>query len=251
MRILLLSDIHSNLEALDACLAAAPSCDLVVNLGDVVGYGASPNEVIDRCLGIGKTFVRGNHDKAVSGLMDLHDFNPIAGLSALWSREQLTPEHMEWLRGLPQGPVRVKEIVGAQFVHGSPLDEDEYVVTQRDAFEPLLSGGAQITFFGHTHLQGGFLGKGPMSETFRPAYQTVGQAESADWALKPEHPYLINPGSVGQPRDGDWRAAFAVFDQDESIITFHRVPYNLRGAQERIFAANLPQRLATRLAAGR
>ena len=106
MRILLLSDIHSNLEALEACLAAAPEHDTVVNLGDVVGYGASPNEVIDRCRGIGKIFVRGNHDKAVSGLMDLHDFNPIAGLSALWSREQLTPEHMEWLKTLPQGPIR-------------------------------------------------------------------------------------------------------------------------------------------------
>ena len=162
MRILLLSDIHSNLEALEACLAAAPEHDTVVNLGDVVGYGASPNEVIDRCRGIGKIFVRGNHDKAVSGLMDLHDFNPIAGLSALWSREQLTPEHMEWLKTLPQGPIREAGINGAQR-HGSPLDEDEYVVTQRDSLEPLMSGGADITFFGHTHLQGGFVGKGPTS----------------------------------------------------------------------------------------
>lgn len=251
MRILLLSDIHSNLEALEACLAAAPEHDTVVNLGDVVGYGASPNEVIDRCRGIGKIFVRGNHDKAVSGLMDLHDFNPIAGLSALWSREQLTPEHMEWLKTLPQGPIRETGINGAQFVHGSPLDEDEYVVTQRDSLEPLMSGGADITFFGHTHLQGGFVGKGPTSEPFRPAYQTVGQSESLEWALKDGNQYLINPGSVGQPRDGDWRAAFAIYDQDESMITFYRVPYNLRAAQEKIFAANLPQRLATRLAAGR
>jgi predicted phosphodiesterase len=251
VRILLLSDIHSNLEALEACLAAAPEHDTVVNLGDVVGYGASPNEVIDRCRGIGKIFVRGNHDKAVSGLMDLHDFNPIAGLSALWSREQLAPEHMEWLKTLPQGPIRETGINGAQFVHGSPLDEDEYVVTQRDSLEPLMSGGADITFFGHTHLQGGFVGKGPTSEPFRPAYQTVGQSESLEWALKDGNQYLINPGSVGQPRDGDWRAAFAIYDQDESMITFYRVPYNLRAAQEKIFAANLPQRLATRLAAGR
>jgi diadenosine tetraphosphatase ApaH/serine/threonine PP2A family protein phosphatase len=251
VRILLLSDIHSNLEALEACLEAAPEHDTVVNLGDVVGYGASPNEVIDRCRGIGKIFVRGNHDKAVSGLMDLHDFNPIAGLSALWSREQLTPEHMEWLKTLPQGPIREDGINGAQFVHGSPLDEDEYVVTQRDSLEPLMSGGADITFFGHTHLQGGFAGKGPTSEPFRPAYQTVGQTETIEWALKDGNQYLINPGSVGQPRDGDWRAAFAIYDQSESMITFHRVPYNLRAAQEKIFAANLPQRLATRLAAGR
>ncbi len=114
-----------------------------------------------------------------------------------------------------------------------------------------MSGGADITFFGHTHLQGGFVGKGPTSEPFRPAYQTVGQSETLEWALKDGNQYLINPGSVGQPRDGDWRAAFAIYDQDESMITFHRVPYNLRAAQEKIFAANLPQRLATRLAAGR
>jgi len=114
-----------------------------------------------------------------------------------------------------------------------------------------MSGGADITFFGHTHLQGGFAGKGPTSEPFRPAYQTVGQTETIQWALKDGNQYLINPGSVGQPRDGDWRAAFAIYDQSESMITFHRVPYNLRAAQEKIFAANLPQRLATRLAAGR
>jgi predicted phosphodiesterase len=251
VRILVLSDIHSNLEALEACLATAPSCDEVVNLGDVVGYGASPNEVIDKCQSVGKIFVRGNHDKAVSGLMDLHDFNPIAGLSALWNRDQLTSDHMEWLKGLPQGPVRVEGIGGAQFVHGSPLDEDEYLVTQRDALEPLMSAGTHITFFGHTHLQGGFLAKGPSNETFRPAYESVGQAEIVEWRLKPENHYLINPGSVGQPRDGDWRAAFAVFEPDQSLIHFHRIPYNLRKAQEKIFAANLPQRLATRLAAGR
>src|SRR5678815_550713 len=91
-------------------------------------------------------------------------------------------------------------------------DRDEYVVTQHDAFEPLMSGGSEITFFGHTHLQGGFLAKGAMNELFRPAYQTVGQAEAFEWRLKPEHQYMINPGSVGQPRDGDWRAAFAVYN---------------------------------------
>lgn len=251
MRILLLSDIHSNMEALEACLSAAPPCHTVVNLGDIVGYGASPNEVIDRCLQIGKTFVRGNHDKAVSGNMDLHDFNPVAGLAALWNRDQLTPAHMEWLRDLPHGPLRVEGIDNAQFVHGSPLDEDEYVVTQRDALEPLSSAGADITFFGHTHVQGGFFWQAQRTEVFRPVYQTVGQAESCEWLLKPGQIYLVNPGSVGQPRDGDWRAAFAVFDTETSMVTFYRTPYDLRGAQEKIFAANLPQRLATRLAAGR
>lgn len=251
MRILLLSDVHSNLEALDACLAAAPACDLVVNLGDTVGYGANPNEVIARVRSLGNTFVRGNHDKAVSGLMDLDDFNPIAGIATLWTREQLTPENLAWLRDLPQGPIVLPELPGIQFVHGSAQDEDEYLVSIRDALEPLLTDSIPITFFGHTHLQGGFDLEGEISEAYRPAYRTVGQFESSDWPLRENCRYLINPGSVGQPRDGDWRAAFATFDTESRVVTFYRVPYNLRVAQEKIHAANLPARLASRLAAGR
>lgn len=251
MRILVLSDIHSNLEALEACLAAAPAHDLVVNLGDTVGYGANPNEVVARARALGRVFVRGNHDKAVSGLMDLGEFNAAAGLATLWTRDQLTPENLEWVRSLPQGPIRIEEVPGVQFVHGSALDEDEYLVSLRDAIEPLLTDSAPITFFGHTHLQGGFVAQDDLSEVYRPGYRTVGQAESSDWPLHRERRYLINPGSVGQPRDGDWRAAFAVFDSDGWIVSFYRVPYDLRVAQEKILAARLPQRLATRLATGR
>ena len=251
MRVLLLSDIHSNLEALEACLAAAPPYDMVVNLGDVVGYGASPNEVIERSRGLGTIFVRGNHDKAASGAMELKDFNPIAGLAALWTRDQLTPENLKWLRALPPGPVQVSELPGVQFVHGSPVDEDEYVVTLRDAIEPLLISGTPLTFFGHTHLQGSFSTNNAASDYLRPQYNTVGQGEAAEFALKDSMRYMINPGSVGQPRDGDWRAAFAVFDSTDRVVTFCRVPYNLKQAQDRILTANLPQRLATRLAAGR
>ncbi len=251
MRILVLSDIHSNLEALEACLAAAPAHDLVVNLGDTVGYGANPNEVVARARALGRVFVRGNHDKAVSGLMDLGEFNAAAGLATLWTRDQLTPENLEWVRSLPQGPIRIEEVPGVQFVHGSALDEDEYLVSLRDAIEPLLTDSAPITFFGHTHLQGGFVAQDDLSEVYRPGYRTVGQAESSDWPLHRERRYLINPGSVGQPRDGDWRAAFAVFDSDGWIVSFYRVPYDLRIAQEKILAAKLPQRLATRLATGR
>src|SRR6201984_3323351 len=137
MRILVLSDIHGNLDALEACIAAAGSFDEAVNLGDIVGYGASPNEVIDRSRSLGKYFVRGNHDKASSGLMDLKDFNPIAGLAALWTRDQLTPENLTWLRSLPQGPVQIPDVPEVQFVHGSPIDEDEYLVTLHDALQPL------------------------------------------------------------------------------------------------------------------
>ena len=278
MRILLLSDIHSNLEALDACVAAAPAHDFVVNLGDTVGYGANPNEAIARAQTLGRVFVRGNHDRAVCGLMSIDDFNPIAGLATIWTRDQLTRENLAWLRSLPQGPVRLDELPGIEFVHGSPLDEDEYIVSAQDAVESLLANPVPVTFFGHTHLQGGFALAGKTGETYRPVYRTVGQPESSAWPLhnnkdkdndkededknrnrnkntnkntNDDRRYLINPGSVGQPRDGDWRAAFAVFDSETWIVTFYRVPYNLRAAQEKILAANLPQRLATRLATGR
>ena len=251
MRILLLSDIHSNLEGLEACLAAAPDYDLVVNLGDVVGYGANPNEVIERSKSLGTVFVRGNHDKAVSGLMDVEGFNPVAGLATLWTREQLTRSNLEWLRALPQGPLSLEELPGVQFVHGSALDEDEYTVSLRDAIAPLITNPVPVTFFGHTHLQGGFCLNGEVGESYRPGYRTVGQPESSDWPMRRERRYLVNPGSVGQPRDGDWRAAFAIFDSEAWIVTFYRIPYNVRVAQEKIMAANLPPRLATRLATGR
>ena len=251
MRILLLSDIHANLEALDACLAAAPSFDLIVNLGDIVGYGASPNEVTKRSREVGNIFVRGNHDKAATGLMSLDDFNPMASAAAIWTRDQLTPENLEWLRALPHGPISLPDFPDVQIVHGSPNDEDEYVVSLGDALSPLISFSTSLTFFGHTHLQGGFFANGSSADGFRPEYQTVGQAESVPLELRREARYLINPGSVGQPRDGDWRAAFALYDTDAHIVNFHRTPYNLKDAQDRIFAAQLPSRLATRLAAGR
>jgi predicted phosphodiesterase len=247
----LLSDIHANLEALDACLAAAPAYDIVVNLGDIVGYGASPNEVTDRSRDLGKIFVRGNHDKAATGLMDLEDFNPMAATAAIWTRNELTPENLDWLRALPHGPVSLPDSPQVQLVHGSPNDEDEYVVSIGDAMAPLFALSIPLTFFGHTHLQGGFFVNGSSADAFRPEYRTVGKAESAALQLKASTCYMVNPGSVGQPRDGDWRAAFALFDTDAQVVHFHRTPYNLKSAQDRIFAAGLPSRLATRLAAGR
>src|SRR5882724_1519628 len=168
VRLLLLSDIHSNLEGLQSCLAAAPECDLVINLGDIVGYGASPNEVTEQSRTLGKFFVRGNHDKAVTGLTDLNDFNPIAGAAAMWTRDQLSPENTEWLRALPQGPITVADIADVQFVHGSPLDEDEYVVNSEEAAASLRQSAMAITFFGHTHLQGGFYGSGNSDDAFYP-----------------------------------------------------------------------------------
>ena len=134
MRVLILSDIHANLEALEACLDAAPEYDQVYNLGDIVGYGANPNEVAMRSRELGSIFVRGNHDKACSGVSDLNDFNPIAGLAALWTREKLTQDHLQFLRELPQGPI--SPMKDAQLVHGSPRDEDEYVLSLIHISEP-------------------------------------------------------------------------------------------------------------------
>ena len=251
MRVLVISDIHSNVEALQACLLAAAKYDLVVNLGDIVGYGANPNEAVQRARQLGGYVVRGNHDKAASGLMDLTDFNPLAGMAALWTRNQLTPENLEWLRQLPQGPIEVAELPDTRFVHGSPLDEDEYVVTPDDAMASLLEMPVAVTFFGHSHVQGAFSSQTGEQGALRPVYASVGRAESVDLTLEKGAHYLINPGSVGQPRDGDWRAAFAIFDPEANTVSFNRVPYDLKAAQDRIRAANLPPRLATRLAMGR
>jgi diadenosine tetraphosphatase ApaH/serine/threonine PP2A family protein phosphatase len=250
VRLLLLSDIHANLEALEASLAAAPEHGTVANLGDIVGYGASPNEVTEQSRALGAWFVRGNHDKASTGLMGLEDFNPVAALAATWTQDQLTSSNLEWLRALPLGPACVEGLPGIQLAHGSPLDEDEYVVTVRDATEPLLATSIPVTFIGHTHLQGAFIYDKDV-DFYRPEYKTVGKSETCEFKLQEGKRYLVNPGSVGQPRDGDWRAAFAVFDSDTQIVTFCRTPYDLKTAQERILAANLPPRLATRLAAGR
>ena len=251
MRILLLSDIHSNLEALEACLTAAPVTDATVNLGDIVGYGASPNDVTERVRALGGVFVRGNHDKVVADLDSLEDFNPIAGEAALWNRGQLSSEHLAWLRALPKGPVGMSELAGVQYVHGAPDDEDRYVVTLQDAAVQLLKANTSITFFGHTHIQGAFQLQGEFVRVLHPEYASVAKQESWDLRLEKGLNYMINPGSIGQPRDGDWRAAFAVFDSEQRTVTFFRVPYELRSAQEKILAASLPTRLATRLAAGR
>ena len=251
MRILLLSDIHANLEALEATLAAAPSFDAVVNLGDIVGYGASPNEVAERSRKLGQTFVRGNHDKAATGVMDLDDFNPMAAAAAIWTRNELTPKNLEWLRALPQGPVSLPDFPEVQLVHGSPNDEDEYVVSLGDALAPLITLTIPLTFFGHTHLQGGFFANGSSADGFRPEYQTVGQPESVSLQLKPDTRYLINPGSVGQPRDGDPRAAYAIVDTTTKRVDLMRLKYPVDVAQAKVTKAGLPEVLARRLGLGR
>ncbi|MCI0355965.1 MAG: metallophosphatase family protein [Acidobacteria bacterium] len=251
MRILIISDIHSNLEGLEACLEHTPQHDVIVNLGDVVGYGASPNEVTDHSRKLGPIVVRGNHDKACSGVMGIDSFNPIAGLAALWTKQVLTPENLTWLATLKQGPLFMDGLDDVQFVHGSPLDEDEYVIVIRDAIAPLMRAERTLTFFGHTHIQGAFSLENEAVETLRPMYRFRDKMESYEIPLRKTARYLINPGSVGQPRDGDPRAGFLLFNTEAYSVTFLRVPYNIAGAQGRITAAKLPERLATRLADGR
>jgi predicted phosphodiesterase len=152
MRALLISDIHANIDALEAVLGAAPEHDVVWNLGDVVGYGAAPNEVIERVRDLGKTFVRGNHDRACCGQLSLEDFNPVASRAARWTRQVLTPEHIDWLQHMVRGPV-TPDGPQVSCMHGSYLDEDEYLLSVRDARLPLKQAETRINFFGHTHLQ--------------------------------------------------------------------------------------------------
>jgi predicted phosphodiesterase len=276
MRALILSDIHANLEALEAVLAAAEGLwDEIWNLGDLVGYGGAPNQVIERIRPLQSLVVRGNHDRVCCGLTSANAFNPVARTAALWTRQELSTENAAWLKEIPQGPLHPAE-EGVTCAHGSPLDEDKYILNMRDAWAPLQQMDTPVTFFGHTHIQGGFTQKGHHWHEIRPAMGRslhASAAHSSAPATRPESwtmnlaggtRHLINPGSVGQPRDFDWRAAFALFnshvdsDPQESNsavtvaqITFHRVPYDLVTSQGRILMAGLPERLAARLREGR
>ena len=259
MRALILSDIHGNLEALEAVLAAAEGqWDQLWNLGDMVGYGGAPNQVIERIRPLSTLIVRGNHDRVCCGLTSTNGFNPVARAAALWTREALTAENIAWLKELPQGPV-MPEVPGITCAHGSPLDEDKYILNIRDAWAPLQQMLTPMTFFGHTHIQGGFAQQDHDWHELRPGIghprnahdEQHSFAQSWTYEILPGTRHLINPGSVGQPRDFDWRAAFALYDLDASLITFHRIPYDLVTAQGRILMAELPERLAARLREGR
>lgn len=251
MRYLIISDIHSNLEALETVLAAAPEHDFVLNLGDVVGYGASPNEVVDIVSALPGPIVRGNHDKACSGAGDTFGFNAVADKAVSWTMETLRPENRQWVRNLPRGPVEIPQCAGGQCVHGSPIDEDDYLLSSAAAFEVFREGNLALTFFGHTHVQGGYIFRKGLVESMRPKYRAMMDEENWDLHLQPEARYLINPGSIGQPRDGDWRAAYAVFDSAAKVVHFCRVPYPVELAQQRIISAELPEYLAVRLRNGR
>ena len=247
MRILVLSDLHANATALDAALdSASGRWDVSVCLGDVVGYGPDPHEVVARLHELGTQTIRGNHDKAVAGLMDTTDFNPVAKAAVDWTRAQLNGEDLAWLSALPQGPLATDGIV---LVHGAFQDEDEYVFTPAQALDGLLDSTAEVTFFGHTHHQGGF----SYQDSNLEVLQIRPRPSESFAALRIEQPrrYLLNPGSIGQPRDGDPRAGFAIADLEHQTVEFWRVPYDITLVQERMRAAQLPEPLIHRLVVGR
>jgi len=247
MRYLVLSDIHSNLEALDAVLrAAAQKYDAVLVLGDLVGYGADPNAVIDRVRGLApRAIVRGNHDKVAAGLDDAEDFNPMAKNAAQWTREALTPSNLAYLRELPVGPLKVDETV--EICHGSPVDEDLYVVADLDAARSIASSRTPLCLFGHTHVAL----SAKMDGQRRLEIEAPQGHPEFETHIDPGAKYLVNPGSVGQPRDGDARAAFAIADTDRKLVTLYRVAYPIEAAQKKILEAGLPPMLAYRLGMGR
>lgn len=245
MRYLILSDIHANWEALQAVLGQVRSeYDRIVCCGDLVGYGADPDPVTEWVRANVGAIVRGNHDKAAAGLEDLEWFNPVAKQSALWTQAAMKPENIAYLRDLARGP---EKIDGFQILHGSPLDEDEYVVTEHDVGQIAPYLDSSLSFFGHTHLQGGFL----CHRNGVIGLRGVDEG-SNDGAIQLESDvsYLINPGSVGQPRDGDPRAAYAVYEPEARLVTLFRTEYDVAKAQEKILKAGLPEMLAARLEAG-
>jgi predicted phosphodiesterase len=247
MRLLVFSDVHANATALEAALqACAGSWDRAVCLGDIVGYGPDPNEVVERIRGLVSAIVRGNHDKAVSGISDLDDFNPVARAAVEWSRRQLRPENVRYLQGLPRGPL---ETDGVVLVHGALEDEDEYVFAPEQALTGLRAARWPLIFFGHTHIQGGFSYDGTSVDGLELFSRPAGRVPSVN--LQAEKRYLLNPGSVGQPRDSDPRAAFAIADLEKRRVEFWRTAYDISAVQDRMERAGAPEPLILRLAFGR
>ena len=242
MRYLLLSDIHANIEALEAVLESCTGeYDEILNCGDIVGYGPDPNAVTEWCRQHTPDVIRGNHDKAAVGLADLEWFNPVARRAAVWTAERLTEENRKYLVALPQGPRIIGDSPGFSLVHGSPRDEDDYVfeLDEVEAAAPFIDRA--LTFFGHTHMQGGFM-------IHRNGILVL---RGPVIALENDVAYLLNPGSVGQPRDGDPRAAYALYDTDERTVEFRRAVYDVAATQRKMIQAGLPEPLAQRLEQGR
>ena len=245
MRYLVISDVHANLEALTGVLdASAGEWDQVLVLGDLVGYGGDPNAVIDRIKALPvAALVRGNHDKVACGLDSVDSFNHIARQAIEWTTRVLTPENQRWLAELPQGPAPIDELTS--ICHGAPWDEDAYLFDERDVERSLPLSGPPLYLFGHTHVPSVFR-IGAAAEAMLPI-----RGDRCRVAIEAGQRYLVNCGAVGQPRDGDPRAAFGLLEPDARAVTLVRTPYDIAGAQSRILAAGLPAVLAQRLALGR
>jgi diadenosine tetraphosphatase ApaH/serine/threonine PP2A family protein phosphatase len=243
VKYLVISDIHANLHAFDAVLAEAARLghDRTLVLGDLVGYGGDPGPVIDRTLALNATaLIRGNHDKVCAGLDSPASFNDIARVSIEWTARQLSASQLAALAALPAGPLAVDETV--EICHGAPFDEDFYVFSDDDAARALDASSRRLCLFGHTHVPCVFA----MEEQGR-----AGESAGPDEILLPRSGrVLINVGSVGQPRDGDPRAAFGILDLERNSVFLHRVAYDIEGAQKRILDAGLPDWLAYRLERG-
>ena len=245
MRYAILSDIHGNLEALTAVLAdaSAQGARDVLCLGDIVGYGADPVACIERVEERAIALVAGNHEHGALGLMDLKWFNPLARAAALWTRGRLDEDHRRYLESLP---VRTA-LEDATLVHASPRHPEEwdYLISAEDGFEVFGDFDTRLCFVGHSHRPGAWsLGSSGREHVahLTPARSRV--------TLQDGRRYVVNVGSVGQPRDRDPRAAYAIWDRDDRAVTIRRVDYDHRAAAGKILAAGLPRPLADRLANG-
>ena len=246
MRYLILSDIHGNWDALVAVQRQLRglNCDTVLVLGDLVGYGADPDRVVTavRRLPEPVYMVRGNHDRVVTDLSLAEGFNEAAQRAAQWTAEHIEESNLRYLKRLPRGPIQIAPDVA--ICHGSPLDEDDYLLSTGGAAEVFAAFPSPVTFFGHTHIPSAFSVDGN-ADSVRGSRAAEGAIE-----LDPDRRYLLNPGSVGQPRDRDPRAAFMTYDDNSREACWYRVDYPVRSAQKRIVAAGLPPILAERLALG-
>jgi len=240
VRYAVLSDIHANLEALQAVLAdAAPRTDALVCLGDLVGYGADPVACIELVAERAEAIVSGNHEHAVAGLIDLDWFNAYARAAAEWTRARVDDDHRAYLASLPPGA----QLGDATLVHASPdrPDEWEYLLTAQDGFDAFGAFTTRLCFVGHSHLAGAW-SLGSSGPEHRPG--------AVDLELERGRRYLVNVGSVGQPRDRDPRAAYAIWDVERGTIAVRRVVYDVATARDKILRGGLPRFLADRLAWG-
>jgi len=232
--------VHGNLEALRAVLEdCADAADAVLCLGDTVGYGADPLPCVELVADRAQVVVGGNHEHAVAGRLDLAWFNRYARAAAEWTRERLDDDHRDWLGALPL----VHELADATLVHASPAqpEEWEYLVTAEDGFAAFGHFATRWCFVGHSHVPGAW-SLGSAGPEHYPG--------AAELAMERGRRYIVNVGSVGQPRDRDPRAAYALWDADAGRVEIRRVPYDVAAARLKILAAGLPRFLADRLAAG-